>query len=174
MASNNMILVRGLKASNLKNQKVENLLILALRAVSENRGITGKTLGIQGVCDMVEEFLGVDREKFVKEIVKTNAILDAAITMWHQKERKARNMFYMEHIGSYDDLLHMESFYTDLYDLCDDGVNKIYKNLFQEYAFRRSIFDMTPEEHDDMVRADEAYDEYMKEQWEEYEEDYDY
>ena len=162
MASNNMILVRGLKASNLKNQKVENLLILALRAVSENRGITGKTLGIQGVCDMVEEFLGVDREKFVKEIVKTNAILDAAITMWHQKERKARNMFYME------------SFYTDLYDLCDDGVNKIYKNLFQEYAFRRSIFDMTPEEHDDMVRADEAYDEYMKEQWEEYEEDYDY
>lgn len=150
-----------------------NNMIQALRTVSYNRGITGKTLSIQGVCDMVEEYLGVDREKFVKEIVKTNAILDAAITMWHKKERKTRSMHYTEQVGSYDDLLHMETFYTDLYDLCDDGVDKVYKLSFQEHVLHRSIFEMTEEEYQEMVQADEAYDEYMKEQWEEYQ-DYDF
>ena len=158
-----------------------NAAILALRAVSYNRGVTGKTIGMLGICDMVEEYLGVDREKFVKDIVKTNVILDAAIEMWHKKERKACDMHYIEHIGSYADLMNMDQFYVDLYDLYNDGVHKTYKKKFQEYAFYRSnytIYNMTEEEDENenlyMQHEEAAYDAYMNEPYGSHEDDYDY
>ena len=131
-------------------------MIQALRTVSENRGITGKTLGIQGVCDMVEEFLGVDREKFVKEIVKTNAILDAAIHMWYKKERNACDMYVRGEIGFHHEMMNMDEFYIGMFDLYTDGVDKYDREMYRNYGEKRGDIyntmevDMTnyTEEHD--------------------------
>jgi hypothetical protein len=105
---------------------------------------------------MVEEYLGVDREKFVKEIVKTHAILDAAINMWYKKERNACDMYVRGDIGLHDEMMNMDEFYIGMFDLYTDGVDKYDREMYRNYGEKRSDIyntmdiDMTnyAEEHD--------------------------
>ena len=151
-----------------------NRAILALRGVADHRNIAGNTLSILGICGMVEEYLGVDRETFVKEIGKTRVILDAAIEMWHKKEYKMAEKHYKDQPGavSYDELVDMSRFYVGLYDLCNDGVAKYDKKLFQTFVYNKSImYAMYEDDEQDIDDGD--YEAYMNEQWVETQPDYD-
>jgi hypothetical protein len=145
----------------------------SLRGVTDHRNIAGNTLNILGICDMVEEYWGVDRETFVKEIGKTRVILDAAIEMWHKKEYKMAEKHYKEQASTYDEMVDMSRFYVGLYDLCNDGVAKYDKKLFQTFVYNKSImYAMYNDDEPDIDDGD--YEAYMNEQWEEIQPDYDY
>ena len=155
-----------------KNKMASNTMILALRAVSENRGITGKTLGMLGICDMVEEYLGVDREKFVKEIVKTNVILDAAIEMWHKKNRKTSKMHYNDHAVSYDEMNAHDLYYIEMFDLYGEGFVKHNNKFIMDYIGYKSVW--IDDDDDYMQHQEDEYDAYMNEPYGSHEDDYDY
>ena len=152
-----------------------NSIIMAVRNLAQNPDITGKTIGIQGICDIVEEFLPVYREKFIQEIVKSNAILDAAVEMWHNKDDKIGDLHYIENTVSYEKMREVDVFYFEMYDLYTDGVNMIDRKLFQKFSFRRHmLLAISDPDPDDTMQADQDYDAYMKEQWEDDSRDYDY
>lgn len=144
-----------------------NNIILALRSVAQNKGNTGKTISIQGICDIMEEFLGVDREKFKREIVQGNVILDAAIEMWHKKVRKANIMHHRENVISYDEMREYDEFYMDSYDLYNIGFAKNNKKLYQEFIFHKSIMSIDDEAIADMENSQAEQEEYMNEPWDE-------
>ena len=123
-----------------------NAAILALRAVSYNRGVTGKTIGMLGICDTIEEYLGVDREKFVKEIVKTNVILDGAIKMWHKIVNKVNMMHYNANNISYDEMVTYDSYYMELYDLYGENGSVYDKQFMKEYVRFKAAMNLSDED----------------------------
>ena len=149
-------------------------MILALRAVSDNRGVTGKTFSMLGICDMVEEFLGVDREKFMKEIVKTNVILDGAIKMWHKIDNKVNMMHYISNMVSYDEMVTYDSYYMDMYDLYGDKESVYDKQFMREYVGFKAAMNLGDEDPDQAAHYDNQMNMHMYEQ--EYDDynDYDY
>jgi hypothetical protein len=87
--------------------------LLALRSLANHAGIPGKALGIRGICDMVEEYLGVNRDIFRRELVKSHAILDGALLMWQKKQNKIAQKYLNDEID-YEELTNMDLYYIDL------------------------------------------------------------
>jgi len=90
--------------------------LMALRAMANNQGASGKAIAVQGICDMVEEYLGVHREIFHKEIVKSNSILDGALLMWQKKQKKVAIQYFNE-FASYEDITEMDTYFVEMYYL---------------------------------------------------------
>ena len=55
--------------------------IMALKEMMNHRGVAGKVMAIQGICDMVEEYVGVHRDIFRRELVQSGAIKHGALLM---------------------------------------------------------------------------------------------
>lgn len=91
--------------------------LMALRAIANNQGVSGKAIAIQGICDMVEEYLGVHREIFHKEIVKSNSILDGALLMWQKKQKKVSLQYLYYENASYEDITEIDTYFIDMYYL---------------------------------------------------------
>jgi hypothetical protein len=90
--------------------------LMALRAVANHSGKAGDVLAIQGIRDMVEEYLGVHREIFSRELVKNLAILDGAFLMC-QKRRERLNERYMKNQATYEDVYDTDLQFMEMYDL---------------------------------------------------------
>jgi hypothetical protein len=88
----------------------------ALRTLANQPGKPGKALGIQGICDMVEEYLGVNRDIFRRELVKSRAILDGALLMWQKKQNKVAQQYLDDNV-TYEEVTEMDLYYIDLYYL---------------------------------------------------------
>ena len=105
--------------------------LMALRAVAHSQGKSGKAIAIQGICDMVEEYLGVNRDIFRRELVKNRSILDGALLMWQKKQKKTAQQFLDDDV-TYEELTNMDLHYIDLYCLYpenrgswNDHINKM-------------------------------------------------
>ena len=56
--------------------------IMALKEMMNHRGVAGKVMAIQGISDMVEEeYVGVHRDIFRRELVESGAIKRGALLM---------------------------------------------------------------------------------------------
>ena len=55
--------------------------IMALKEMMNHRGVAGKVMAIQGISDMVEEYVGVHRDIFRRELVQSGAIKHGALLM---------------------------------------------------------------------------------------------
>jgi len=90
--------------------------LMALRAVANRSGKAGDVLAIQGIRDMVEEYLGVHREIFSRELVKNLAILNGAFLMC-QKRLDRLNERYMKNEATYEEVYDTDLQFMDMYDL---------------------------------------------------------
>jgi len=90
--------------------------LMALRAVANRPGKAGGVLAIQGIRDMVEEYLGVHREIFRRELVKNLAILNGAFLMC-QKRLDRLNERYMKNEATYEEVYDTDLQFMDMYDL---------------------------------------------------------
>lgn len=103
---------------------MSNFTLMAFRAMSANPDISGNAMQIQGISDMVEEYLGVNRDIFRKEFVKTNAIRDGALRMWQKRQRAVAQQYMADDTESnYEKLTEVDMYYIDLYDLYHDKFN---------------------------------------------------
>jgi hypothetical protein len=101
---------------NLGSRMMDEYTLKALRTLANQPGKPGKALGIQGICDMVEEYLGVNRDIFRRELVKSRAILDGALLMWQKKQNKVAEQYLNDEV-TYEELTDMDLYYIDLYYL---------------------------------------------------------
>jgi hypothetical protein len=143
--------------------------LMALRAVAQNHNGSGKAMGIQGIRDMVEEFLGVNRDIFRREFVKTSAIRDGALLMWQKKQRIVAQQYSDDDSDeNYVKLTDVDMYYIiDLYDLYNDKNRTV-------CTFEQHINKLVFVQDDNVilqtvVDIDSAKDE---EQWEEYYDEY--
>lgn len=90
----------------------------ALSTVAQHEGLAGKVFSIKGIQDMVEEYLGVHRDIFRKDLVKTFAILDGAFLMWQKKQHVTAEK-YMNDADSitYDMVTSVDFHYLTMYSL---------------------------------------------------------
>jgi hypothetical protein len=95
--------------------------LMALRAMATNPDISGNAMRIQGISDMVEEYLGVNRDIFRREFVKTHAIRDGALLMWQKKQYIVAQQYNENDSDeNYEKLTEVDMYYIDLYDLYHD------------------------------------------------------
>lgn len=142
-----------------------------------NQGVSGKAIAIQGICDMVEEYLGVHRDIFRRELVKSRAILDGALLMWQKKQNKVAQQ-YLDDEVTYDEVTEMDLHYVDLYYLYPEPVKKTFNQHINDMTFV-SQYDIMEEVNEDdqaywdqqialqeeQYAADEAeYDAYLEEE----------
>ena len=145
---------------------------------TQESGSSGKALQIQGICDMVEEFAGVGRAIFQKEMVHSRAIVDGAHVMWLKKQ-KAVAQRYLANQASYKDFQEIEAYFITLYELFHP-TSKYDLFVFETYANRMArvpappspmleLDFLTDEEQAEQAeydaRYEEEYEEYMNNQW---------
>ena len=141
---------------------------------TQESGSSGKALQIQGICDMVEEFAGVGRAIFQKEMVHSRAIVDGAHVMWLKKQ-KAVAQRYLANQASYKDFQEIEAYFITLYELFHP-TSKYDLFVFETYANRMARVPLhllpdflTDEEQAEQAeydaRYEEEYEEYMNNQW---------
>ena len=116
------------RAGNLGSRIMNEYTLMALRAVANGQGKSGKAIAIQGICDMVEEYLGVNRDIFRRELVKSRAILDGALLMWQKKQKKVAQQ-YLDDDVSYEDLTDMDLHYIDLYYLYPENTETLNSHI---------------------------------------------
>ena len=151
--------------------------LMSLRAMVNNRGVSGKAIAIQCICDMVEEYLGVHRDIFRRELVKSRAILDGALLMWQKKQNKVAQQ-YLDDEVTYDEVTEMDLHYVDLYYLYPEPAKKTLNQHMNEMTFVNPFElneEMTDEEQaywdqqialqEEQYAADEAeYNAYLEEE----------
>lgn len=142
--------------------------LMALRAVAQNRNGSGNAMSIQGIRDMVEEFLGVNRDIFRREFVKTHAIRDGALLMWQKRQRMVAQQYSDDDSDeNYERLTEVDMFYIDLYDLYNDKYSigtfeqHINKLLFvqDDNVILQTVVDIDEAKMDEYWN--DEYDEYM-------------
>lgn len=121
----------------------------SLRAIVNNQGASGKAIAIQGICDMVEEYLGVYRDIFRREFVKSSAILDGALLMWQKKQKKVAQL-YLDDEVTFEDVTEMDLHYIDLYYLYPEPAKKTLNQHMNDMTFVNQ-YDV------DMNEGDQAY-----------------
>ena len=124
---------------------------MSLRAMVNNRGVSGKAIAIQGICDMVEEYLGVHRDIFRRELVKSRAILDGALLMWQKKQNKVAQQ-YLDDEVTYDEVTEMDLHYVDLYYLYPEPAKKTLNQHMNEMTFVNPF-----ELNEEMTEEDQVY-----------------
>jgi len=125
----------------------------SLRAIVNNPGVSGKAMAIQGICDMVEEYLGVYRDIFRREFVKSRAILDGALLMWQKKQKKVAQL-YLDDEVTFEDVTEMDLHYIDLYYLYPEPAKKTLNQHMNDMTFVNQYdVDMNVE----MNEGDQAY-----------------
>ena len=118
-----------------------------------NQGASGKAIAIPGICDMVEEYLGVYRDIFRREFVKSRAILDGALLMWQKKQNKVAQQYLDDEI-TFDDVTEMDLHYIDLYYLYPEPAEKTLNQHMNDMTFVNQYdVDMNVE----MNEGDQAY-----------------
>jgi len=126
---------------------------MSLRAMVNNQGASGKAIAIQGICDMVEEYLGVQRDIFRKAFVKSRAILDGALLMWQKKQQKVAQK-YLDDEVTFDEVTEMDLHYIDLYYLYPKPAKKTLNQHMNDMTFVNQYdVDMNVE----MNEGDQAY-----------------
>ena len=133
---------------------MEKYTLMSLRAMVHNQGVSGKAIAIQGICDMVEEYLGVYRDIFRRELVKSRAILDGALLMWQKKQNKIAQQ-YLNDAVSYEEVTEMDLHYIDLYYLYPKPVKKTFVQHMNEMTF--VIHNDTNLEEVDMNEDEQAH-----------------
>jgi len=127
--------------------------LMSLRAMVNNPGGSGKAMAIQGICDMVEEYLGVYRDIFRREFVKSRAILDGALLMWQKKQKKVAQL-YLDDEVTFEDVTEMDLHYIDLYYLYPEPAKKTLNQHMNDMTFVNQYdVDMNVE----MNEGDQAY-----------------
>ena len=124
---------------------------MSLRAMVNNRGVSGKAIAIQCICDMVEEYLGVHRDIFRRELVKSRAILDGALLMWQKKQNKVAQQ-YLDDEVTYDEVTEMDLHYVDLYYLYPEPAKKTLNQHMNEMTFVNPF-----ELNEEMTEEDQVY-----------------
>lgn len=133
--------------------------LTSLRAIVNNQGASGKTMAIQGICDMVEEYLGVHREIFRRELVKSHAILDGALLMWQKKQKKVAKQ-YLDDEVTFEDVTEMDLHYIDLYYLYSEPSKKTLNQHMNDMTFVNPVEnneEMTEENNEEMTEEEQAY-----------------
>ena len=125
--------------------------LMSLRAIVNNQGVSGKAIAIQGICDMVEEYLGVHRDIFRRELVKSRAILDGALLMWQKKQNKVAQQ-YLDDEVTYDEVTEMDLHYVDLYYLYPEPAKKTLNQHMNEMTFVNPF-----ELNEEMTEEDQVY-----------------
>ena len=126
-----------------------------------NQGGSGKAIGIQGICDMVEEYLGVHREIFRRELVKSRAILDGALLMWQKKQNKVAQQ-YLDDEVTYEEVTEMDFHYVDLYYLYPEPAKKTLNQHMNDMTFVNfhmtlQPFELNDENNEEMTDEEQAY-----------------
>ena len=125
--------------------------LMSLRAIVNNQGVSGKAIAIQGICDMVEEYLGVHRDIFRRELVKSRAILDGALLMWQKKQNKVAQQ-YLDDEVTYEEVTEMDLHYVDLYYLYPEPAKKTLNQHMNEMTFVNPF-----ELNEEMTDEEQAY-----------------
>lgn len=128
---------------------------MSLRAMVNNQGVSGKAMAIQGICDMVEEYLGVYRDIFRREFVKSSAILDGALLMWQKKQKKVAQL-YLDNEVTFEDVTEMDLHYIDLYYLYPEPAKKTLNQHMNDMTFVNP-FELNEENNEEMNEGDQAY-----------------
>jgi len=108
---------------SLKTSNMDRYTLMSLHAMVNNQGGSGKAIAIQGICDTVEEYLGVHRDIFRRELVNNSAILDGALLMWQKKQNKVAQQFLNNEV-TYEEVTEMDLHYVNLYYLYNEHVNE--------------------------------------------------
>jgi len=150
------------RAGNLGSRMMDEYTVKALRTLANHPGKPGKALGIQGICDMVEEYLGVNRDIFRRELVKSRAILDGALLMWQKKQNKVAEQYLNDEV-TYEELTDMDLYYIDLYYLYPEPT-KTFDQHVNTMHFTEGM--LTEAEMAAQYAADEAaHQAAMEEEW---------
>ena len=90
----------------------------ALQAAGDIGNHVGKVMVIQGIRDLVEEYLGEYRDIFRKKVVYSRSIFEGAMTMWEKKQHKMcaiyRGNITME---NFEMLTEVDMHFIDLYEV---------------------------------------------------------
>lgn len=164
------------------------LIVNALRDVSQQQGATalaiGKALQIQGISDMVEEFVGMNRDIFRKECVHNRAIVEGARRMWNLKQRVVAYR-YLADEATFAELSEMDAYFIDLYYVLHNKYDDTEFHAFidrmvvvQPHPHDQMAIDLMQMDIDDAAAADAYYedqwDSYMNEPYGDHSDDYDY
>jgi hypothetical protein len=128
---------------------------MSLRAMVNNPGVSGKAIAIQGICDMVEEYLGVYRDIFRREFVKSRAILDGALLMWQKKQKKVAQL-YLDDEVTFEDVTEMDLHYIDLYYLYPEPAKKTLNQHMNDMTFVNP-FELNEENNEEMTEEEQVY-----------------
>jgi len=120
-----------------------------------NPGVSGKAIAIQGICDMVEEYLGVYRDIFRREFVKSRAILDGALLMWQKKQKKVAQL-YLDDEVTFEDVTEMDLHYIDLYYLYPEPAKKTLNQHMNDMTFVNP-FELNEENNEEMTEEEQVY-----------------
>ena len=139
--------------------------LMSLRAMVNNQGGSGKAIAIQGICDTVEEYLGVHREIFRRELVNNSAILDGALLMWQRKQNKVAQQFLNDEV-TYEEVNEMDLHYVDLYYLYPEHTKTPLNPHVNEDVNDTQNVDSLPEEF--VETNEEIIDDDQAEYWDRY------
>ena len=89
-----------------------------LLAAADLRTRVGQVMGIQGIRDLVEEYLGEHRDIFRKEMVHRHAIFEGAMNMWEKKQHAMADRYVADDSSdNFDALMEVELHFIDLYEV---------------------------------------------------------
>ena len=88
--------------------------IILLRAMAQKKGSIGNVMRIQCIRDTIEEYIFQYRDIFCKELVKNNAILYGADSMWLKKEHTIIENYNNCNI-KLDEVYEIENYYRDMW-----------------------------------------------------------
>jgi len=90
--------------------------IILLRAMAQNKSSIGNVMRLQGIRDIIQDFIFQYRDIFTKELVKNNAILYGAHSMWLKKQRTIVEN-YNNRNTTLDVVNEIEGYYMEFWDL---------------------------------------------------------
>ena len=143
-----------------------------LRDIADVRSL-GKVMGIQGIRDLVAEYVGEYRDIFRKEVVASRSIFEGAMTMWEKKHNLLAYRYMADESESNcHALCDVAMHFIDLYDVRygDDYDNESgYDQASSQRRYEEHIVNLVRVFDDggltleEMQHAEADYEEYMAE-----------
>ena len=90
-------------------------------SLSGDGSSVGKVMGIQGIRDILDEYLGENRDIFRKELVHTGAIYEGCKAMWEKKQNAMADRYLENESFNNDEaakaFIDVELYFIDLYEV---------------------------------------------------------
>ena len=125
-----------LAAANVRNRVVRgtNAPQQLTSKVTSSPAKFGQVMSIQGIRDLVEEYLGEHRDIFRKNLVHSKAIFEGAMMIWEKKQH-SKCAIYMANISmdNFDAMVEVDMHFIDLYEVrCGD-------NFYNKYTYNQHV-----------------------------------